>query len=196
MRVVGIILAAGSSTRMGATNKLTTPWRGKPLVRHVADAVRASNLAGGVLVTGHDNDAVLRAAKWTDGEDRLISVHNDDHREGMAGSIVCGLDAAKMTNPDAVMILLGDMPLVQSTHIDQLIDTASGPTSGSIVIATNHGAWGNPVLFAASQFDQLLSMTGDKGARSIIAGNRQRVTEVEIGEAASRDFDQPSAFTP
>ena len=185
--VSGIILAAGLSSRMGDANKLTTLWNGKPLVRYVADAALASRLEKVVVVTGHEPEKVEAVLP----EGCLIA-WNGDYAEGMAGSIRCGQYRLQGYGP--VMILLGDMPLVSAQHIDSMIAAFEGGDDETIVVATADGRWGNPVLFGVSHFRALKLLDGDTGARSVIEANGEKVVEVEIGEAAKRDFDTQEAF--
>ena len=182
--VVGIILAAGLSRRMGDINKLTKPWKDKPLVRHVYDAAKGSRLDKVIVVGGFEAgkiEAVLAGADV---------VHNSDFETGIAGSIKTGVEAAG--NANGVMILLGDMPLVTSLHINKMIDSFQGQ-EGAIVAAVTSGALGNPVLFGQEFFDALTSLEGDRGARKIIE-SYDRLIKVEIGEAGVRDFDTTQAF--
>ena len=175
----GIILAAGRSTRFGKDNKLLAHWKGKPLVRHVVDAASASRLDRLAVVTGHEADRV-RAALPND----VATIHNYEFREGMAGSLRAGCYRLQGHMP--VMVLLGDMPLVTTVHINSLIDAFDGET---ITAATCRGEIGNPVLFPKSQFAALKCLDGDRGARSLL--KRADVLTVELGEAAARDFDTP-----
>ncbi len=185
--VSGIILAAGLSTRMGDANKLTTVWNGKPLVRHVAEAALASRLNKVVVVTGHEADEV--EAVLPKG---CLVAWNGDYAEGMAGSIRCGQYRLQGYGP--VMIMLGDMPLLECEHINALMDAFENAQDKAIIVATCNEQWGNPVLFDTSYFTDLKLLDGDAGARSLIERNRDRVVEVEIGPAAKRDFDTQDAF--
>ena len=186
-RVSGIILAAGLSSRMKGSNKLTTNWHGKPLVYHVAKAALGSQLEKVVAVTGHHAEAVEAALP-----DGCLIAWNGDYAEGMAGSIRCG--QYRMQGYGPVLILLGDMPLVTSAHIDSMIAAFEDGTDDTIIVATANGVFGNPVLFGGSHFVALKLLEGDSGARSIVDANRSTVVEVEIGAAARRDFDTSDAF--
>ncbi len=173
---------------MGRANKLTTPWRGKPLVRHVWDAAAGSKLSPLVVVTGHESDAVQAALPAG-----VHSVHNSDFESGMAGSIRSGIYRLQGHMP--VVILLGDMPLVTKDHIDALI--AAFEAAGSdkaIVVSTCDGNPGNPVLFGKAHFAALKMLEGDQGAKSVVAAQAGNVIKIEIGEAGRRDFDTPDMF--
>jgi len=185
--VTGIILAAGLSSRMGSTNKLTTAWNGKPLVRHVAEAALASRLEKVVVVTGHEAKSVEAVLP----ESCLIA-WNGDYAEGMAGSIRCG--QYRMQGYGPLMILLGDMPLITAQHIDSMIAAFEQGDDDTVVVATANGVLGNPVLFGVSHFVALKLLDGDSGARTIIESNRDIVVKIEIGDAARRDFDTSDAF--
>lgn len=179
----GVVLAAGRSTRFGEDNKLLAQWNGKPLVRHVVDAALGSRLDRLAVVTGHEADKVKAALPAV-----APLIHNYEYRDGMAGSLRAGCYRLQGHMP--VIVLLGDMPLVTSAHIDRLIDAFDGET---IVAATCDGEIGNPVLFPKTFFATLKSLDGDRGARAILA--EEQLVTVEIGEAAARDFDTETELT-
>lgn len=185
-RVGGIILAAGTSSRMGSENKLVREWNGKPLVRHVYDAASRSKLFRLAVVTGHEREAVEACLP----ED-APRTHNGDYANGMAGSIRAG--SYRLQGHGPMMILLGDMPLVMSEHINSMIDTyMEADSDKAIIAAACNGDIGNPVLFGKAHFVSLKLLEGDRGGFSLLQNNA--VIAVEIGEAARRDFDTPEAF--
>jgi len=189
-KVVAIILAAGYSTRMGEQNKLAVVWKKQPLLCHVMEAALASELAQVVVVTGHEAKIVGALV-----DPAALIVHNPDFRKGMSSSICVGVSKAIELQADAVIVLLGDMPLVTSHHINQIINTAANAPVGSLVQASAGGVPGNPVLFPQNCFNNLQSLKGDRGAKEIVSRNRPRVISVEIGDAARRDFDTKEAFS-
>ena len=187
--IAGVVLAAGRSVRMGEINKLTEEWNGEALVSRVVRAAQSSKLDMFAVVTGHEAESV-RAVLPPD----CAFTQNDDFAGGMAGSIRAGI--YRLQGLAAVMILLGDMPLVSAQHINAMIDAyKTADDSGAIVVATCDGKWGNPVLFGPDHFRALKMLDGDRGARDIIKENSAKVATVEIGVAAVRDFDTPDAFT-
>lgn len=187
--VVGVILAAGRSTRMGERNKLTTDWKGKPLVLHVTEAALKSHLLKVIVVTGHQANQLATLL----GPD-VIKVHNPDYRDGMASSLRAGIAQGRQLGAAAILILLGDMPLVTSHHIDLLLHEMRESPPDCIVQALGGGRHGNPVLFPACYFDELLKVEGDNGAKTVIEAHREKVKTVEIGQAARRDFDTVESF--
>ena len=188
-KVIGIVLAAGQSNRMGWENKLTKNWRGRPLVAHVVDAARSSSLSDVVVVTGHQAKLV---AEQCGGDVTLV--HNPDFATGMASSLRVGIAQAQRLGTDAALILLGDMPLVGSSDVDAIVDAYNGSGTAAIVQATGQGNPGNPVLFDHTLFAELLSLEGDMGARNVVKNHADKRLLVEIGDAAARDFDTPAAF--
>ncbi|GAA0780801.1 4-diphosphocytidyl-2C-methyl-D-erythritol kinase [Roseibium denhamense] len=189
-RIAAIILGAGKSSRMGGPNKLLAQLDGKSLIRHVAEATVQSGVETAMLVTGHRGDEV--AAEVEDLP--VVRVHNPDYADGMAGSIRTGVNALR-AGIDAVFILLGDMPSITSDHLKALIGTYQAEAGPKIVIATANGKRGNPVLWDKGFFGALKSLSGDIGARHVIADNLELVAEVEIGAPARMDLDTPEALT-
>jgi len=181
--IAAIILAAGQSRRMGALNKMTVDVHGKSMVRHVADAVAVSKVNNAVVVTGSNPDEIEAVLKGVDCD----FAHNADFEEGLSTSLRTGIQSLGEDVGRAI-ILLGDMPFVESAMIDNLI-AASDENPGKIIIATHEGKRGNPVLWPRRFFEELTHIQGDTGARHIIETHRDLVIEVELGEAASVDID-------
>ena len=174
---------------MGAVNKLTKVWHGKPLVAHVMDAARSSNLSEILVVTGHQAEQVAECVG-----DGARLVHNPDFATGMASSLRAGIAEAQSSGTDAVLVLLGDMPLVSAADIDRILDVFAEANDTAIIQATCDGKPGNPVLIPKTYFEELLDVTGDKGARDLIKRYSDQRILVEIGSAAAQDFDVPEAF--
>ncbi len=189
-RVAALVLAAGASRRMGAANKLLAEVAGKPLVAHAVDAALASNADPVLVVVGHEAEAIRQALAG-----RAVQfVDNPEHAEGMAASVRHGIAALPPEIAGAV-VCLGDMPAVSPAHIDALI-AAFAPAAGRHVCVSTHGGRrGNPVLLGRAVFGELAGLTGDIGARRIIAADPRRVTEVAMPDAGVLlDVDTPDAL--
>ncbi len=115
-RVAAMILAAGRGTRFGAEAKLLALLGGKPLVRRVAEAALASMARPVIVVTGHRAPEVEAALA----DLPLELAHNPDFAEGLSTSLKRGFRALP-PDVEAVIVLLGDMPLVNAPLIDRLI---------------------------------------------------------------------------
>lgn len=188
-KVAAILLAAGRSTRMGETNKLAARLAGKALVAHVVGAAAASKAVETVVVTGHQREIVEPLAAG----EGVRFVHNPDYREGLSTSLAAGVRALGGAC-DAAIVLLGDMPSIDSAMIDRMIDTAGSAPADSIVVAAHGGKRGNPVLWPRRYFEELTRIEGDIGARQLIAAHGGSVVAVELGEAAAFDLDTPQAL--
>jgi len=189
VKVAALILAAGRSTRMGGPNKLLATIDGKPLVRMVAEAALASRAAPVTVVTGHQRAKIEAALAGVD----VALVHNPDYAEGLSASLAAGV-AGLPADVDGVVVLLADMPAVDAAIIDRLIAAFDPGRGAAIVVATDRGRRGNPVVWSSRFFPALGAVTGDSGGRRLIAANRAAVVEVELGPAAGLDVDTPEAL--
>jgi CTP:molybdopterin cytidylyltransferase MocA/xanthine/CO dehydrogenase XdhC/CoxF family maturation factor len=188
-RIAGIVLAAGTSSRMGR-NKLIESVRGKPLVRHAADAALASRLDPVLVVTGHE--AVKIGAALSDAS--VTMVHNSDYREGLSTSLRAGI-AAVPDNCDGAMVLLGDMPGITPALIDRLIAAFDPAADRAICVAVAHGRRGHPVLWSRAFFERIAALSGDKGARELLDAHAGQSIDVEAGDDAPlTDIDTQEAL--
>jgi molybdenum cofactor cytidylyltransferase len=187
--VAAIILAAGQSRRMGGPNKLLARFDGQPLVRRVAENAVVSGAARVIVVTGHRAGDVASALAGLD----VDIVHNPDFADGLATSLRTGL-AAVPESASGALVLLADMPDITSAIIDRLIDAFRKRRGLAIVLPTFSGKRGNPVLWPRAYFPELAEVTGDTGARHIIARHEDAVERVEIGGAATHDVDTREAL--
>jgi molybdenum cofactor cytidylyltransferase len=188
--VGGILLAAGQSRRMGKVNKLLAEIDGVPMICYVASALRDSGAGPLVIVTGHQAEKVCSTLKGFDAE----FVHNPRYGEGLSTSLQLGVDALA-DKTDGVIICQGDMPEVSSRHIDKLL-AAFDPAEGrAICVPTANGKRGNPVLWGAEYFVEILSVAGDVGARHLIGEHAESVCEVEMEDLGVLvDIDTPQAL--
>ncbi len=200
-----IILAAGSSTRMGAgRHKLLLPLAGRPVLAHIIDATLSSQARPIIIVLGHHADQVrLLIAPYTE-HPAITIVENPDYLQGMSTSLHLGLRTLIAMNRqlastittiiDSALVLLGDQPLMTTRIIDSLITTWH-TTTKPIIAPLYNGKRGNPVLFANSLFTELLETTGDEGGRGVIERRRQEMATIEMGDAmASYDVDTWEAY--
>jgi molybdenum cofactor cytidylyltransferase len=187
-----IVLAGGAGARFGG-GKLVAPWRGGALIEGALAAAFAAPVRGVVVVTGADSrvEAVAQAFAERAGEAaRLRVVHCPDHAEGMGATLRAGVAALP---PDAAgaYVFLGDMPLIPASVLTAL---AAAVEAGAPAAAPRfEGQRGHPVLFASSLFPQLLALTGDEGARSVLRGLGDRLALAETNDPGVLfDVDQPS----
>lgn len=186
-----ILLAAGRSSRAGGVFKLLALRDGVPLVARVAGALSACRAGTRIVVTGHRADEV--AAAVTAADPGAVVVVAEDFAAGLSASLRAGL-AALPERIEAVAICLADMPDVDAAAVDRLF-AARDPAAGrDLVVATHDGRRGNPVVLPRRLFAAVAALSGDVGARAIVAGEGAAVIEVEIGPAAGRDLDTREAL--
>lgn len=187
MRTALILLAAGQSTRMRGADKLLEDVRGMPCVR----ALALRGLAAGmqVIVPLPDRDHPRAAAL---AEVPVLRLPVPDASDGMAHSLRAGI-AAVPDATEAAIVLPGDMPEVQREDMVALIQAAEGNPDALICQATTEdGTPGHPILFRRAVFPDFAELTGDTGARDIVAANRaRRVLVARPGNRARLDLDTP-----
>jgi molybdenum cofactor cytidylyltransferase len=189
-KVAAIILAAGRSTRMGAENKLLADIGGEPMVRRVVETALASAASPVLVVTGHQADDVRGELADLD----VATIANPDYAAGLSTSLKAGIRAVPAGVAGA-LILLGDMPQVTSAHIDRLIAAFAAEQGAAIMVPIHAGKRGNPVLWPAACFQEMLQLEGDAGARRLFAAHADRVREVDLGtDAIFVDVDTPEAL--
>jgi molybdenum cofactor cytidylyltransferase len=178
-----IVLAAGTSSRFGTLKQLQE-YRGTSFVRRAVDLAEATCGDRSVLVAGHDWRAVSDACKPLRG----FLVLNSAYRNGMASSIVSGVEAVRHT-ADAVLLLLADQPLVTTAHLDALVGAWCG-NPDDIVATAFADTVGPPVLMPSRDFDSLTALQGDCGARTVLREAGVRLRTVAFAPAAI-DVDRP-----
>jgi molybdenum cofactor cytidylyltransferase len=183
-RVAALVLAAGRSTRVGDANKLLATINGLPLVRIVCESALASRVDRVLVVTGHQGEAVGAALEGLD----VTLLNNPDFATGLASSLRTGVQGLHQ-DTRAVVVLLADMPSIKASDIDRLIGRLDTDRGAGIVIATQNGKRGNPVVWSSRFFAELSTVSGDKGGRDLIARYRDVVVGVELGPAAGADLD-------
>ncbi len=163
--VHAVILAAGSSTRMGATNKLLLPASGVPMVRRAAATVAASSVVSCRVVLGFEHQRVALALR---GLPAVQTVINHRHWHGQASSILLGLNDLVRGNPgsrpllatDAVMVCLSDQPLLETQHLlalQRAFFQQDKPPLRRVLVPTVSGSRGNPVIFSGAVAQTLVA---------------------------------------
>ncbi len=189
-RIAAVVLAAGRSTRMGGPNKLLAEIARRPLIRIAAEAALASRADPVIVVAGHQRDEIAKAVAGLP----VQLVNNPDFAQGLGTSLKVGISAVP-SQSDAAIVCLGDMPRVDATLMNRLIE-AFDPDRGALVaVPTFEGKRGNPVLWSRRFFPDLMAIEGDVGARHLIGRYGEAVVEVPVeGEAAFADIDTPEAL--
>jgi molybdenum cofactor cytidylyltransferase len=183
-----ILLAAGSSTRMGDVKPLL-PYRGEPLVIH---ALRAALLASSrvVVVTGFYAAQIEEALKpyQETYSDHLFIIRNPNPELGQFSSTICGVRALEADQ--AFAITMADLPLVTAQHYNKLIQVLAGYEA---VRPFCDGVPGHPVLCAANLRPMILSLPTTATMRELLSG--RKVCNLEDGDPAwTTDIDTPESY--
>lgn len=184
----GILLAAGSATRMGRPKQLLEIG-GKPLLQHVVDAAAASSLDELIVVLGHAAAEVEEALTLPANARCVV---NERFTEGQSSSLQAGLQAAD-ERADAAVVLLGDQPRVTTDLIDRVagaFGAGSRPIIRPIYIsASGERTPGHPVLISRSLWPEIDVLTGDKGVRLLLARHPEYLHELVMDGDAPGDID-------
>lgn len=168
-----IVLAAGRSSRLGRPKQLLE-MGGEPLLRHVLRHALAADVVEVIVVLGADADRIATAV----GDMGQRTVVNADFAAGQSTSLVAGVSAMSSA-ADAALFMLGDQPTVGSDVLEALIGSRSA-SGARIVQARYRGRPGNPVLIDSALRSELLAVTGDEGARSVVKRHRDWVEFVDF----------------
>lgn len=161
--VAAIILAAGGSQRIEAENKLLLPILGVPMITHVSLSVKDAGYDPVLVITGHEEDQIRLALDKEDVE----FVRNESWKTGISSSIKKGISVLPQ-DLHGCLIVLGDMPLVSVETCRRLKQTFEKNEGEKIVFPSVDKHQGNPVLFPRKYFGEIMSITGDKGCKSIL----------------------------
>ncbi len=185
MTVAGIILAAGSASRMKQP-KLLLPWKGEPLIRHVAN-IALDCLDPVIVITGAWEKEVLDAL--TDLPVKIF--HNHEWMNGQSTSIRAGIYALHH-DVDAALFLLGDQPYVSPKLLQGMVEKYF-QAHPSILAPYVGDKRSNPVLFDHSIFNELCQLEGDIGARAIFK-HHQITPYTWHDEKLLLDIDTPEDY--
>jgi len=185
-KIAAVVLAAGRSSRLAPRNKLLEPIEEKPIIARVADAALKSGADPVVVVTGFDAERIAEAL----GGPKLTLVHNPDFARGLSSSLQAGVTALPAT-VDGALICLGDMPKVDPSVLRALMTAFTGPAA--ICVPVYQGRRGNPVLWGQRYFTEMMGLSGDIGAKSLIARHAEHLIEVEVETTSIfEDIDAPA----
>lgn len=176
MNIKALLLAAGLSSRMKGPNKLLLPFKEASVISCTYQALKDSRIAQIMIVTGRDAGSV-KSIIQLGSADQFI--HNKHFELGMTSSIQAGLKA--LTDCDALMICLGDMPWLKASDYDLLLAKFERQgNEDSILVPWFDEFRANPVIFGSKYFNDILKHKETTGCAQIIRDNRENVLNVNI----------------
>jgi molybdenum cofactor cytidylyltransferase len=182
-----ILLAAGLSRRMGRP-KLLLDLRGKPVIRHTIERLLAAGMKQVLVVVGPQHEAIGKVLEGLD----VQLVVNPAPEAGQGSSVSAGIRALPQ-GTEAALIALGDQPDLSTDVIKKLLEALKSP--GKRIAAPRYAdGLGNPVLFAAEVFAELLVLPGDRGARAVVEKDPSRLAVVDIASPMPGDLDTPEDY--
>ena len=188
MRIVGLLLAAGSAKRFGSDKLLHPLQHGVPIAVQAARHLRKEipRVVAAVRPSAERLQALLR----DEGCEIAVCANAD---EGMGASLACAVRAAGAA--DGYLVALADMPFVRPSSIAAIRDALEhGARIAAPYFRTRRG---HPVAISGTFFEQLVELEGDEGARKILAAHESDLVKVPVGDpGVIRDIDQPGDLTP
>lgn len=180
--IAAVVLAAGLSTRFGG-DKLVYPHAGKPLAAHIADTLAALPLSWRIAIVPPAPSP--RGELFAERGFELVT--NPDPREGMGASLALGARRATELGAAALLVCLADMPNVTTVHLMRLIDASE---SNDPVATGFDNSRGPPAVFSSRLFPELAAISGDHGAKHLLAS----ATLIAAPPGLARDFDTSADF--
>jgi len=169
MNIAILILAAGSSSRMGASKQLLPA--GKTTLLGVTIEIASQTNANKVFcVLGSNAEAIKKSiSKYA-----VESIFNPKYKSGLSSSIVTGIQHLANQNFDAVLILLGDQPLITTQYLNEMMDTYNNH-DGKIIASNYTETLGVPTIIPRTYYNELLKLKGDKGAKDWLFTRKKEI---------------------
>ncbi len=189
-----IVLAAGSSERMGDNNKLLLEINGQSLLRHCVNTVVKSGVIEAVVVLGHDRANTEREII----DSAVKSVFNPHYKAGLQSSVLCGLNALS-GNSKAAFICLSDQPTLTARHLRQLMWAFnSRPDGAEFVVPMFGNERGNPIIVSENARNKIVRRKSGQSlsVRAYIDAHPEQVCWVSFNDPAyTEDIDTPSEYS-
>jgi molybdenum cofactor cytidylyltransferase len=187
MSVAAIIVAAGSSSRLGRPKQLLIV-DGQPMLQR---AIRIASDAGAApvfVVLGAHRETIEAAVDFSS----TSIVFNQDWQEGIASSIRAGVLFVEKDAPatTGALLMTCDQPRITSANLRAIIDTFQSQSPPTVAASSYAGVCGIPAIFPPVAYSALLSLRGDKGARSLFSASPWPLIAVPL-EVAKIDIDRP-----
>ncbi|WOV84471.1 nucleotidyltransferase family protein [Sporosarcina jeotgali] len=169
MKIVGVYLAAGKSSRMGS-HKLALPVGSMTLGSLALETALESSLDEVYVITKVCDNADWIPVKMKE-NDRCKIIKCTASHEGQSESLRCGIEQARENGAEGVIVMLADQPFITLQMISGLIDCLKQNPALKFAATTVDQSITPPVLFSSSIYGDLMKLRGDRGARAILRGS-------------------------
>ncbi|WP_330230591.1 nucleotidyltransferase family protein [Nocardia sp. NBC_00508] len=178
--VTGVVLAAGTSRRLGTAKQLL-PYRDTTILGATLDVVRCCDFDQVIVTLGGAAAAIRQQVDLTGLEVAMA----EDFRSGCSSSLRSALSSV---HPRAagVVLMLGDQPGVSASTIDRLITEG---TTAAITVCRYRDGIGHPFWLSRSPFSELARLHGDKAVWKIIESGRFAVSRLDVDAPVPLDVD-------
>lgn len=183
-----LILAAGESRRMGRSKQLL-PFENKTILETVIDHITQSSVDEILVVLGSNREKIEEVIK----DLPVKSVYNANFTEGMLSSVQKGFTSLPK-EAEAVLVFLGDQPMIPSSVINQII-TAYHSTEKGIILPVYDKKRGHPVLICTKYREEVAHLNPQVGLRELIHNHPEDILEVELDSSSIlEDIDTPEDY--
>ena len=191
LTICGIVLAAGSSRRMGAINKLLMEVGGETMVKRSVRPIVEAKLESVAVVTGFEYEKIQSCLNEYD----LRFFFNEHFPEGMGTSLAVGVEAISAIEPDGILVSLGDLPYLRKESVLAVMEGFCNLGGENITIPVHSGIPGHPIVFPFRYAEELRALKGDQGARHLIRREEDSVAKLELNDfGIIRDVDSPNSL--
>jgi molybdenum cofactor cytidylyltransferase len=183
-----MVLAAGESKRMG-TPKLLLPFGEKTMIELLLEEVLRSKSDKTMVVLGAEKEKIERIISRLP----VTTVVNTRYEEGMLSSIQAGFEALP-DEVEAVLVCLGDQPLIPFSVMNKLIDAYKNTKKG-IILPIYKKSRGHPILIDMKYKTEIRHVSPNIGLRALVHNHPQDVMEVEVdAPQILKDIDKPEDY--
>lgn len=183
MKTAILILAAGSSSRMGKPKQLLT-FKNTTLLGNAIEQAKNSKADSVFCVLGANVDIIQESIS----NYKIQTIFNPNFKDGLSSSIVSGIHQLK-NNFEKILIILADQPYITSENLNQLLKASEENTSKIIAAAYDDKA-GVPAVFPKNYFQQLLNLQGDKGAKFFLEKHSSEIIKMKITNLVDIDTSE------
>ncbi len=189
-KVGAILLAAGSSTRMGHDNKLLLDDGKGAMVLQTAQSLLASAISETFIVLGQDSEKISASVI----DLALPMIYNPNHKFGMSTSIRAGLALAP-ADWDGALIMLADMPHIKPETFTALINAFKPEIGHDVIVPSYDGTRGNPIIWGRRHWSKFQDISGDVGGKMLLQGLESACVDITVDDAAILfDIDTPEVW--